>query len=140
MRRRWKTWTSALALVLLALGVGAMLCPTANVAERRTVSLREGMTWDEVMSVLAPSAVRLHQGRPSARINDFNTAYTWGYGDGSTLVVTFGIWDGCEPLTFCSFRTEPAPPADAMPLLRRTLARVVPALGDGPPAPVGKPF
>jgi hypothetical protein len=87
-------------------------------AERAAAKIEVGMTEDQAAAVAGP-------------VIYFTRSAT--FADGSTLSLDIDPWD----FRVTAIRTTPATPVPPLTRLRRTLARIVPALdaNDGPPAP-----
>jgi hypothetical protein len=115
-------WVVGIALVqLLVIEIDAVLLwPTPCEAERKAVSIREGMTSKEVDKLAGTTRFG-----PYYVIEDryiWPTLLHWEYEHGSRLVVAL------ESGQVASIRTTPPTPIPPLTHLRRTLARVFPAL------------
>jgi hypothetical protein len=126
MRNRWKVWAAGLALVLLVVGVGVVsMWPTSCEAERKAALVHEGLTYQEVAGLIGePNELIEWNHQKSVRCKTFN--------DHSGLIVCFRLEkDGNNLVGFLtSARVSPPPPVHPLTRLRRTLARLIPALGD----------
>jgi hypothetical protein len=126
-RRRRTVLLLGLALVPLLLFGGvviALLWLMPSEAERRAAMVEAGMTWLQTQEVALPNSIGPYTPTTDGRLDG---DYYWTYADGSILIVTFGQADDRYA---SSVRTSPPPPADTMTRLRRTLARLLPFLGE----------
>jgi hypothetical protein len=116
-------WVAGIALVqLLVIGVGAALL-WPNEAEAAAARIRKGMTLSE-----AEEALGRHGGGLGGSMRA--QGYQYPFEDGSCLTLSLvrsGLW---EPWDVGAFWTEPPTPVHPLTRLRRTLARVIPALGE----------
>jgi hypothetical protein len=91
------------------------------------------MTWEQVSELSQPSRLgpqdQIFQDLGDRKPLGDGREYRWVCGDGSVLGIAFGPWREGNSHAI-SIYTEPPPSVLPMTLLRRTLARILPALGD----------
>jgi hypothetical protein len=128
MKTRWKRWVAGIVLVqLLVIGVDlALLWPTPNDAERVAAKIEVGMTWDRARELMQPR-LSVWQS-PSTVAKD--APCRWSYEDGSGLIITRD--PTCQHVIEIDTTPPTLPPATVHPLtrLRRTIARVLPFVGE----------
>jgi hypothetical protein len=123
MKGRWKLWAAVLALVLLALGFGvAWLWPLPSEAEKEAALIRPGMTLEQLADLQLPAELM--------KLNPTRDGVAYIYRDGSTLFMEFTLPVEGELIRIATVRTTPPTPVPHPTRLRRTLARVLPFLGE----------
>jgi hypothetical protein len=125
MRKRWKLWAAGMALVLVMVGVGVLLLlwPATPLAEQKAPLIHEGMTYSQVQAVIgSPGA----SGPP----RQYPTTIWWGFSDGSSVAVEYLLDEATQQGVVARVRTLPAYSVPPLTRLRRTLARIIPALGE----------
>ena len=130
MRKSWKLWLAGIALVqLLVIGVDvALLWPSE--AERGAALVRKGMTDSQVWEVLGEPCEGRFRLLPMTVKNVFHDeCYCCLFDDGSYLYVSLnGSGERREEFRVTNVRTQQPLPAPPLTRLRRTLARIFPAL------------
>jgi hypothetical protein len=119
--RRRTLWLAA--LLLLALDLVAILWPRpANQAEAFAANLRDGMLRADIEESLQSAG-----GMPVSRISPDDDSFAWRFDDGSTLAALFKSRSDAEA-RFVWVHAYPPDPVPPLTSLRRSLARVFPAL------------
>jgi hypothetical protein len=131
MIRRRRTLLLGLALLLVVGSVVAILWTTPCEADRKAALIRKGMTKRDVFDVMGPQSPMDDM---LTRIQDpeliRGTELAWLQEDRSALHVGFRSSEaGAEPVVVYTWTREP-PPVHPLTRLRRTLARVLPFLGE----------
>jgi hypothetical protein len=123
-RGRWKLWVAGIALAqLLVLGAAVALVWPSE-AEWVAAKIEVGMRRDQVWEVVNPSPSAWQP--PSTFFDE--SPWVLNYADGSILSVEFTQPVEGRPERVALVRTTPPPPVHPLTRLRRTLARIIPAL------------
>jgi hypothetical protein len=125
MRKRWKAWAAGLVLVaLLAGGLAvSVFWPTPYEADREAAKFNVGMLFDDPPILDGENVLSI-----TTRLRDGDGRWwplRWGFSDGSFLHITYG-----DDRRVSSVRIQPPTPVPPLTRLHRTLARIVPALGE----------
>jgi hypothetical protein len=128
MRKSWRLWAAGMALVLvLALGVGvALLWPIPSEAERKAALICDGMTYNEASTSLGETSFAWESTQYDQRgvISKASTVFCYRYPDQSGLRVFVDSNSGLVDDVFI----DDFPSVPLLTRLRRTLARIFPAL------------
>ena len=124
-KHNWKAWVAGIALAqVIVLGVDVVLLwPMPSAAEQATARIGVGMTEEEVAFSIRDYTA------PWPGVSDPRGGRAWWFfKDGSCLEVRFGPSpdENTRPAVF--LHATPPPPVPPLTRLRRTLARLFPAL------------